>query len=870
MAAPAPPAGRPDRARTRRISRRARRLRLTVVALVVTTLVGAAGATYLYLATRPEPYRPGEEETAITRGLTRGLPADAPTPRFTDVTDEAGLGDFVQFAGDRTSQLPEDMGSGAAWGDYDNDGDEDLLLVSSGGSLDLPPEQRAPSLLYENLGNGRFQPVNAFPETRIIGMAATWGDYDGDGWLDLIVTGYGSLILYRNESGSFARDGRLPELDGYWAGAAWGDYDRDGDLDLYVCGYVRYVEDNADRARATLQYGRSVPYTLNPASYPAQRNLLFRNESDGSFSEVASALGVENSKGRSLGALWHDFDDDGWLDLYVANDISDNVLFRNSGGTFEEISHAAWVADYRGAMGLAAGDWNRDGDDDLFITHWVAQENALYDSLVEDKARAPANGAPAVAPGSALRFMDVADQQGLGQIALRQVGWGAEFDDLDGDGWLDLVVSNGSTFETEEAPRWLRPQLPFVFWNDGGQGFHNLAPLSEPLATPRVGRGLALADYDDDGDQDLLFVHHAEGVQLLRNEMQTGNWLKVNLRPGTDGAPGFSEGARLVAVVGDAVLRRSVGRASYLSQSSRVVHFGLGEAARVDRLEVRWPDAETQLFENLEAGQTWELTQGDPEPRSLGPPAPQQDAEPLAGGEQLEREQIVAFWTKQRAAMDAMKIEGDVGGAIELFREALRIKPDHEDSRYYLANCLASRGDVAGAIAQLEKLERINPRSHRTLRQLGILRTMTATSPAELEPARELLERSLEINREETGSLLALGEVEVLRGDVAAAERYLSWACRTNPRAAGGFWLRAYLAWRQGDASRSIDLLKQARVALGEDWVPEGFTAEGDVQQKQHREETPLSRFWQQWDGLADPETAFSALQQHLDGWAQS
>jgi hypothetical protein len=238
---------------------------------------------------------------------------------------------------------------------------------------------------------------------------------------------------------------------------------------------------------------------------------------------------VSNPTGRSLSALWHDFDDDGWLDLYVANDVSDNVFYHNTGEGFEDISHPAFVADYRGAMGLAAGDWNDDGDDDLFITHWVAQENALYDSLLVDLGP-PTDGGPAV------RFMDAADMVGLGQIALQRVGWGTAFADFDSDGRQDLVVANGSTFETAADPKGLRPQASFLFWNRDGQAFDDLTPMLPALATPHVSRGIAVSDYDNDGDVDIAIVDIDGGVRLLRNDFETdANWLKLRLRARPDG-----------------------------------------------------------------------------------------------------------------------------------------------------------------------------------------------------------------------------------------------------------------------------------------------------------------------------------------------
>ncbi len=851
---------------------------------------------FVYRAGRPETRRPGEHLDDITEKLARDLPADAPVPRFTDVTSAAGLGDFISFRGPRSSQLPEDMGAGLAWGDFDNDGDDDLFLVSAGGGLDLTPEERAASELYENLGDGRFERVRDFPDLRILGMSAAWGDADGDGWLDLAVTGYGTLLLLRNREGRLELDpslalaplrGDLPSLERspeggqtehYWAGAAWGDFDLDRDLDLYVGGYVRYVPPAGGERRATEQYGAAVPFTLNPASFEPERNLLFQNDgtdADGRirFTEVAALYGVSNPEGRSLSVLWHDFDADGLPDLYVANDISDNALYLNRRDTFEDIGLQAFVADYRGAMGLTAGDWNRDGDDDLFITHWIAQENALYDARLVEM---PATALPSGAPGAPKRltFSDMAVPLGLGQIALQRIGWGTEFADFDADGWLDLVVANGSTFEdkaglpegrqTEHGPG-LEKQPPFFFWNRAGEHFHDLAPLSEVLAEPHVSRGLALSDYDADGDLDLAIHHLGEGVQLLRNDMPQGTWLQVKLRSRgpTGDATGFGDGATVIARIGDLELRRSVTGASYLSQSSRTLHFGLGEARRVEELEVRWLAGEPQVFSDLEAGTLWQLTEGDPDPVRLT--SSNVAAQPAESGPSLDdRERLVRFWSTQRAAMDALKRDADVPRATVLLRAALELNPAHGDSRYYLANCLAIQGQTGEALAQLDRLRADQPMSHRGHKQWGVLRALTATSPADLDAARAALERALEINQEETGSLLVLGEIALLQGDLALADQRLEWACRTNPRAVGGFFLRAYLAWKRGESDAAIALLETAHAARGEAWKPEGAVAEGDVTSRMHREQTPLTGFWEAWDGTPDPAAAFRALDRRL------
>lgn len=837
---------------------------MTLAILSVVTIVAIVVGTLIYRKTRPQQYRPDEQSEDITSSLTRNLPPDAPKPKFTDVTREAGLSEFRTFVGDRTSQLPEDMGSGAAWGDFNNDGLDDLFLVSAGGPLTASASEFPPCALYRNMGDGTFKKVTGFAELRIHGMGASWGDYDGDGFLDLFVTGYNTTLLFRNEGGTgkFVRDVHFPDLKGFWSSGTWGDYDNDRVLDLYVCGYVQYDENDADRAKASEQLGTFVPYTLNPSSYKPAKNLLFHNNGDGTFTEVAEKLGVTNPEGRSLGALWQDFDDDGRLDLYIANDISDNVLYHNTGGKFEDISHAALVADYRSAMGLTAGDFDRDGDDDLHIAHWVGQENALYENMLVALNKSSTTTVERAA--TPLRFMDVADMKGLGQIAIPYIGWGTEFVDFDGDGWLDLIVVNGSTLEEDgPPPRKMKPQEAFLFWNRHGEYFHDLAPLNKSLSEKHVSRGMAVADYNNDGAMDILIVDHGEGVRLLRNDMQTGHWLKVRLHSlNKSGKPlGFGDGSKVIAHLGDVALRRTVSSVSYLSQSSHTLHFGLGSATKVDKLEVRWLGGGTNVFENFDANVTWEITEGDPMPKKISATtaAPTQPVSP-----EDRKVRLIEFWNRHRAGMNAMKVEKDLPKAINLFRGALELDPKHEDARYYLGQCLAMQGDSAGALAQLSELTRINPQSHRGFQQWGRLRAIFATSAADLDAAEKSLEKAQALNPEETGALLVLGEISLLRGDLAKANERLTAACRSNPKAVGGFFLRGFIAWKNGDTAQAQKLLEDTRTALGKDWQPKGATAEGDVKQKQYLETTPLTRFWERWDGIPDLAKTYAALDQYL------
>ncbi len=565
---------------------------------------------------------PGAQVAGLTSVLSRTVDGDAVPIRFKDVTGSVGI-DFRHMPATRKSLLPEDMGSGVACGDYDNDGFPDLYFVNISGNA-LPgskmDEREGRARLYRNVEGKHFEDVTDQAGVGFVGlgMGAAWGDYDNDGDLDLYVTAFGDNVLYQNLGDGTFKDVTQPsetQESRFSTGCSWGDYDRDGDLDLYVCNYVDFVFRQADRSRVERQYATEQPYTLNPSAYRPQPNALFRNNGDGTFSEVAASVGVSDPNGRSLSARWVDMNNDGWADLYVANDVSNNGVFlNNSDGTFKDIGPPSLAADYRGAMGIAVADFDNDLDLDLLITHWIAQENALYRNMTIDEMMGTAED-------GRVWFMDSADEYGLGQVSLDMVGWATGFCDFDNDGRRDLWLVNGSTLERADDHRKLEPQRALVLWNRGPEGFVNVAPqASTALDKPMVGRGGAQVDFDRDGLVDLVLVSNGGQALVLKNTSDpAGHWLRVELRQ--ERANIHALGARVYVTTGLITQMAEVGcNSSYLSQHESTIHFGLGEAQRVDQLRIVWPDASEELHQNVTADQTHRFTHS---PRYPIPPAVQ-------------------------------------------------------------------------------------------------------------------------------------------------------------------------------------------------------------------------------------------------------
>ncbi|MCY3741844.1 MAG: CRTAC1 family protein [Candidatus Poribacteria bacterium] len=530
---------------------------------------------------------------------------------FVDVTDAAGI-HFQHSSGTRYGLLPEDMGSGAGFADIDNDGDIDLYVANIPHSLvqDVHPDSKT-NVLYRNNGDGTFTDITdtAGVGHKGYGMGCVFADYDGDGNIDLYVTNYGANVLYRNNGDGTFRDVTTTADVGceLWStGAAFADVDGDNDLDLYVCNYVTYdLEKLEQMQEESLQSGKPVPSALNPHVFEPQDNVFYRNNGDGTFRDATAELGIAAPGGRSMQCLFSDFDNDNDLDLYVANDTSVNYVYRNAGdGTFTDVSDDSWAADFRGSMGLTAGDYDSDGDVDLFMSHWVDEENALYRNLLVE------SGLQNPPTSEHIRFVDESYSAMLAEVGIKQIGWGTALFDYDNDGDLDIFVTNGSTFQELRNPEVLIPQADALYRNDDDGTFTDVSESTGIAALPtRVGRGATFGDYDNDGDVDIFIVNNHAPATLLRNEGgNRNNWLHVEL-VGTDGNRN-AIGAKIQLKTADRTqIREIYAGDSYMSSNSFIAEFGVGNTTQIETLQVTWVNGETQARHNIPANQRIRITQ---------------------------------------------------------------------------------------------------------------------------------------------------------------------------------------------------------------------------------------------------------------------
>ncbi|MFN8811291.1 MAG: CRTAC1 family protein [Acidobacteriota bacterium] len=538
---------------------------------------------------------------SLLAALASPLLAQPAPVRLTDVTARAGLGFRHNSGAFGAKYLPETMGPGCAFLDYDQDGWLDILLVNGS---DWPGHKRTRSTprLLRNNRDGTFRDVTreAGLDTELYGLGVTVGDFDNDGYPDLYITAVGQNRLFHNNGrGRFVdvtQSSGLGGRESFSTSALWFDYDRDGYLDLFVCNYVRWSP--GQDVRCSLD-GKLKSY-CTPEAYRGATCWLFRNRRDGTFEDVTAGSGLFDPSSKSLGAALLDFDQDGWPDLFVANDTQPNKIYRNNrDGTFREMAVRQGVAfsedgRVRAGMGVDAADFARTGYPGIAITNFDNEMMGLYERSGE-------------------AYTDRALPRGVGAPSRDRLGFGCLFGDLDLDGHLDLIVLNGHIDDTVRnvGRRTSHAQVPHLFHNDGPGGFRDIAPLAGPdFAAPKIGRGLALGDFDRDGDLDVLVTTNGGPAYLYRNDTGAGHQsIRFRLR----GGPSNRDAIGAVLHLFDASGRQTAmvkSGSSYLSASDLALTFGLGRSPRAQRAVVYWPSGRQQEARDLAAGRSYLWIEG--------------------------------------------------------------------------------------------------------------------------------------------------------------------------------------------------------------------------------------------------------------------
>lgn len=522
--------------------------------------------------------------------------------RFTNIAAEAGIKFKHENGASPQKYMPETMAGGSIIFDYNNDGWPDLFFVNGGSFTDKQKAASARHGLYRNNKDGTFTDVSANAGIGVsgFGMGACSADYDNDGWPDLYVTSFGGNRLYRNNgNGTFTdvteKAGAGSQL--WSASCGFGDVDNDGHVDLFVTNYVDFGVAN----NKFCVFSGDTRVYCHPNVYNGLSDILYRNNGDGTFSDITKQSGIYRTTGKGLGVVFGDYDGDGWPDIYVANDSVPNFLFHNKGkGVFEEVGLLAGVAvsgdgQPLAGMGTDMGDIDGDGLLDIFVTNLDRQTHSLYRNL-----------------GKGL-FANITFESGVGEATLPFVGFGALFFDYDNDMDLDLAIANGDVIDNVNLFRdsTSYEQRKLLLQNDGKGKFKDVGPASGPgFALKKAGRSLSSGDIDNDGDLDLLVGNVGQTPDLLRND---GGNRQNSLMIRTVGSKSNRDGigARLKLTVGGKSLLREVkAGSSYLSQSDMRVHFGLGQAARAERLEIRWPSGAVEALQNIEANQIVTVTEG--------------------------------------------------------------------------------------------------------------------------------------------------------------------------------------------------------------------------------------------------------------------
>jgi hypothetical protein len=500
------------------------------------------------------------------------------------------------------------MSGGVALLDFDNDGRVDIYFTDALTVATARDPKAARSALYRNLGNGRFEDVTDKAGVGHPGwaMGVCTADVDGDGWEDIYVTGFGRNVFYRNN-----HDGTFTDIadkagvagGGWSAGCGFADYDRDGNLDLFVSRYVKMDLGNLPEfgQGKTCTY-RGIAVQCGPRGLPGESDFLFHNDGDGHFTEVSAKAGVADARGYfGMGIAWFDSNDDGWPDLYVANDSGPNYLYLNQkNGTFKDAAFALGVAvsedgGEQGSMGVALGDYENVGRQSLYITNFAEEYKALYRNDGD-------------------HFTDVSFRSKTAASSLPYVGWGTSFFDYDNDGWLDLIAVNGHVYpqlgEGNLGASAGYHQRKLLYHNRGDGTFDEVGAQFGPVFTERrVSRGLAVGDLDDDGRLDVVINDLDAAPQILHNELaNAGNWLIVKLKG--KGRNTDAIGAVVTVKVGKLAQTRVVqSGTSYLSQDDMRRHFGLGAATQADSVEVKWPDGTVSRLQSVKVNRVLEIPQ---------------------------------------------------------------------------------------------------------------------------------------------------------------------------------------------------------------------------------------------------------------------
>ncbi len=547
--------------------------------------------------------------------LLAALLAAPAAVQFTDVTAAAGLRFHHNTGRSGKKYLPETLGSGCAFLDYNNDHWPDILLIN-GKDWTAGSGRRSYPALYRNNKDGTFTDVTAQAglAVEMYGMGVAVGDYDNDGYQDLYITALEGDRLFHNErNGAFRDVTRSAGISNaaFGTSAAWFDYDRDGRLDLFVANYVQW---SVKTDLWCSLDGQSKSY-CTPESYKGTASKLYHNLGGGRFEDVSQRAGVADPTSKSLGVAVLDFDRDGWPDLFVANDTQPNKLYRNNrNGTFTETGVAAGVAFgedgvARGAMGADAADYDRSGRPHLLVGNFSNQMLALYHN-----------------EGNGL-FVDDAPASTVGRVSLLYLAFGVFFFDYDLDGRLDIFAANGHIEDeiNRVQPKVQYRQTPLVFHNLGGKKFEHVTPkLGAALGRPIVARGAAYADFDLDGDPDVLLSTNGGPAYLLRNDGGNANrWLRVKTVGTKSNRDGIGAVVRVKSASGTQWQMVRSG-SSYCSQSELVLTFGLGADPKVEALEIDWPSGAGQRFTGLDANQFLVVEEGKPSPGKAGrqvPPA---------------------------------------------------------------------------------------------------------------------------------------------------------------------------------------------------------------------------------------------------------